>query len=70
MVRQDHQERTLLADEERRSTVTEPFARLRQAEADLADPTQHLLPFGCGDDAAIVAQVKRRATPAADRVRA
>jgi hypothetical protein len=59
MVRHDRQEGTFLADEERRSAVAEALARLGQAEADLADPIQHMFAFGGGDHGGIVAQVWR-----------
>ena len=46
VVGQDHQKRALLADEERRRTVTQALAGLGQPQADLADPLQHAFPLG------------------------
>src|SRR5204863_2588434 len=46
MVRQHHQERPFATDEERRRPVAEPLARLRQLEADCADPRENSIPVG------------------------
>src|SRR5919204_4592064 len=46
MIRHDHHEGPLLADEERRSAVTQTLARLGQRETDVAELRQDTVPLG------------------------
>ena len=50
-----HQERALAADEERGRAVARALARLRQREAELADPRQRPPALGCVHHAPMVA---------------
>jgi hypothetical protein len=59
MVVQQHQEAFLLANEEARSAVTRPLARLGQREADSAQPLENALSLGL----ARIAHVYRVARP-------